>query len=218
MVNSINFLLLLSLLAFAPFCHGKKKIGGYLYPQFYDGSCPRAQEIVKSIVSKAVAKEPRMAASLLRLHFHDCFVKVIYDRNRIYSSVITLWSTNLAYVHVIEFRLMIHRHLRNIYTKFFEVAKYVPEFFITNISRKIWLTILSGVDSLWTTFFFPVAVLEYTHLIDIFYYFLSFLILLYYLYIGQVGVHEFFCRIHGSKCMTQGLILHSGLWCISVAR
>nr|KYP66921.1 Peroxidase 72 [Cajanus cajan] len=75
MVNSISFLLLLSLLAFAPFCHCNKKIAGYLYPQFYDGSCPRAQEIVKSIVSKAVAKEPRMAASLLRLHFHDCFVK-----------------------------------------------------------------------------------------------------------------------------------------------
>lgn len=83
MVKSINFLLLLSLLAFAPLCHCKKKIGGYLYPQFYDGSCPRAQEIVQSIVAKAVAKEPRMAASLLRLHFHDCFVKVsIYNRKQ----------------------------------------------------------------------------------------------------------------------------------------
>ncbi|XP_047317151.1 peroxidase 72-like [Impatiens glandulifera] len=49
--------------------------GGYLYPQFYDHSCPNALEIVKHIVAKAVAKDPRMAASLLRLHFHDCFVK-----------------------------------------------------------------------------------------------------------------------------------------------
>ncbi|XP_076916888.1 peroxidase 72-like [Bidens hawaiensis] len=46
-----------------------------LYPQYYDFSCPQANDIVKSIVSKAVAREPRMAASLLRLHFHDCFVK-----------------------------------------------------------------------------------------------------------------------------------------------
>lgn len=76
MVNSINFLLLFSLLVFAPFCHCKKKVGGYLYPQFYDDSCPKVEEIVKSIVAKAVTKEPRMAASLLRLHFHDCFVKV----------------------------------------------------------------------------------------------------------------------------------------------
>ncbi|KAL0448372.1 UNVERIFIED_CONTAM: Peroxidase 72 [Sesamum latifolium] len=36
---------------------------------------PRAQEIVRSVVAKAVAKEARMAASLVRLHFHDCFVK-----------------------------------------------------------------------------------------------------------------------------------------------
>ena len=83
MVNSINFLLLLSLLSFAPFCHCEKENEGILYPQFYDGSCPRAQEIVQSVVAKAVAKERRMAASLLRLHFHDCFVKVsIYDRKQ----------------------------------------------------------------------------------------------------------------------------------------
>ncbi|GAU26247.1 hypothetical protein TSUD_224380, partial [Trifolium subterraneum] len=62
---------------FAPFCHCEKKVGDYLYPQFYDKSCPNVEEIVKSVVAKAVAKEPRMAASLLRLHFHDCFVKKI---------------------------------------------------------------------------------------------------------------------------------------------
>ncbi|MFS8016557.1 putative peroxidase [Helianthus anomalus] len=49
--------------------------GSYLYPQFYDRSCPHAKDIVRSVVAKAVAKEARMAASLLRLHFHDCFVK-----------------------------------------------------------------------------------------------------------------------------------------------
>ena len=47
-----------------------------LFPQFYDHSCPKAKEIVQSIVAQAVAQETRMAASLVRLHFHDCFVKV----------------------------------------------------------------------------------------------------------------------------------------------
>jgi peroxidase len=49
---------------------------GGLFPQFYDHSCPRAKEIVRSVVARAVARETRMAASLVRLHFHDCFVKV----------------------------------------------------------------------------------------------------------------------------------------------
>jgi len=42
---------------------------------FYYKSCPKAQAIIKSVVEDAVRKEARMAASLLRLHFHDCFVK-----------------------------------------------------------------------------------------------------------------------------------------------
>ncbi|XP_066314392.1 peroxidase 72-like [Miscanthus floridulus] len=48
---------------------------GKLDPHFYDESCPHAQHIVASIVGKAHYQDPRMAASLLRLHFHDCFVK-----------------------------------------------------------------------------------------------------------------------------------------------
>ncbi|RLN22892.1 peroxidase 72-like [Panicum miliaceum] len=48
---------------------------GGLFPQFYDHSCPRAKDIVRSVVARAVARETRMAASLVRLHFHDCFVK-----------------------------------------------------------------------------------------------------------------------------------------------
>lgn len=72
-----SFLIVLSLFASASLCFSSQTNGGYLYPQFYDHSCPKALEIVKSVVASAVAKETRMAASLLRLHFHDCFVKVL---------------------------------------------------------------------------------------------------------------------------------------------
>lgn len=69
---------LLSLIAFAPLCFCSRT-GGYgsLYPQYYDHSCPKAKEIVKSIVAKAFYREARIAASILRLQFHDCFVQVI---------------------------------------------------------------------------------------------------------------------------------------------
>ncbi|EXB99408.1 Cationic peroxidase 1 [Morus notabilis] len=48
-----------------------------LSPNFYNESCPAALSAIKSIVDAAVAKEGRMGASLLRLHFHDCFVNTI---------------------------------------------------------------------------------------------------------------------------------------------
>ncbi|ONK61802.1 uncharacterized protein A4U43_C08F33730 [Asparagus officinalis] len=41
---------------------------------FYNASCPKALETIHAAVSAAVSKERRMGASLLRLHFHDCFV------------------------------------------------------------------------------------------------------------------------------------------------
>ncbi|GLJ14586.1 hypothetical protein SUGI_0236180 [Cryptomeria japonica] len=41
---------------------------------FYDTTCPKALSTVKAAVKAAVANEKRMGASLLRLHFHDCFV------------------------------------------------------------------------------------------------------------------------------------------------
>ncbi|CAN4080132.1 unnamed protein product [Withania somnifera] len=76
MAQSTSFFVLVALLAFAPICFSfKSNSDGDLYPQYYYKSCPKVLEIVKSVVAKAVAREARMAASLLRLHFHDCFVK-----------------------------------------------------------------------------------------------------------------------------------------------
>ncbi|XP_044511106.1 cationic peroxidase 1-like [Mangifera indica] len=42
---------------------------------YYSKTCPSALSIIKSAVNSAVASEKRMGASLLRLHFHDCFVQ-----------------------------------------------------------------------------------------------------------------------------------------------
>ena len=43
---------------------------------FYKSSCPNLLRIVRREVVKAIKSEMRTAASLLRLHFHDCFVNV----------------------------------------------------------------------------------------------------------------------------------------------
>ncbi|XP_074319185.1 peroxidase N-like [Silene latifolia] len=45
-----------------------------LAPDFYATSCPNVLQVVRQQVQIAVTNETRMAASLLRLHFHDCFV------------------------------------------------------------------------------------------------------------------------------------------------
>ncbi|KAK5775224.1 peroxidase 10-like [Gossypium arboreum] len=42
--------------------------------RFYDSTCPSLTRIVRYGVWSAIANDTRMAASLVRLHFHDCFV------------------------------------------------------------------------------------------------------------------------------------------------
>ncbi|KAG7597030.1 hem peroxidase [Arabidopsis suecica] len=45
-----------------------------LSPTFYDQSCPSALSKIRSSIRTAIARDRRMAASLIRRHFHDCFV------------------------------------------------------------------------------------------------------------------------------------------------
>ncbi|XP_062076778.1 peroxidase A2-like [Humulus lupulus] len=48
---------------------------GQLSPTFYDETCPNVTNIIQDIVADVLTNsDPRIGASLIRLHFHDCFV------------------------------------------------------------------------------------------------------------------------------------------------
>ncbi|KAJ4849394.1 hypothetical protein Tsubulata_018602 [Turnera subulata] len=49
-------------------------VSSQLTANFYSTTCPNLLQIVRREVQRAIMTEMRMAASLLRLHFHDCFV------------------------------------------------------------------------------------------------------------------------------------------------
>lgn len=66
-----------------------------LFPEFYQYSCPQADDIVMSVLRKAIARDSRIPASLLRLHFHDCFVQVLH-------LVLYLSSSSLRFIFVLR--------------------------------------------------------------------------------------------------------------------
>lgn len=66
-----------------------------LFPQFYQFSCPQVDEIVMSVLEPVIAGNPRMAASLLRLHFHDCFAQVRVLKTGIIEKLLEMLSSSV---------------------------------------------------------------------------------------------------------------------------
>lgn len=83
---------------------------------FYSTTCPKALSTIRTAVNSAVSKERRMGASLLRLHFHDCFVN---------ASSLSLFSISIIYFffffsfHPLFDILFIHMHDLDVFTAVF---------------------------------------------------------------------------------------------------
>ncbi|KAG5227571.1 peroxidase [Salix suchowensis] len=45
-----------------------------LTPTFYDQTCPNVSSIIRNVIATELATDARIGGSLIRLHFHDCFV------------------------------------------------------------------------------------------------------------------------------------------------
>lgn len=45
---------------------------------YYESKCPSLLSVVRKEMECAVLSDPRNAALILRLHFHDCFVQVVF--------------------------------------------------------------------------------------------------------------------------------------------
>ncbi|KAI3450262.1 hypothetical protein Pfo_006927 [Paulownia fortunei] len=71
--SSSSIVVIGSLLAMVALLMGSSS--AQLTTDYYKKTCPKVFGAVESVVKSAVAKEKRMGASLLRLHFHDCFVQ-----------------------------------------------------------------------------------------------------------------------------------------------
>lgn len=64
------------LLAFLLLASATTTLSASLTYDYYAKVCPSALPTIKRVIEAAVQKERRMGASILRLHFHDCFVHV----------------------------------------------------------------------------------------------------------------------------------------------
>ncbi|KAJ1420910.1 Secretory peroxidase [Sesbania bispinosa] len=67
-----------------------------LDPSFYRDTCPKVHSIVREVIRNVSKSDPRMLGSLMRLHFHDCFVQGC-DASILLNTTATIVSEQTAF-------------------------------------------------------------------------------------------------------------------------
>lgn len=52
-------------------------LGDALSLNYYDKTCPSVESIITNTVKEAFAEDKTVPAAVLRMHFHDCFIRVL---------------------------------------------------------------------------------------------------------------------------------------------
>ncbi|XP_010535901.1 PREDICTED: peroxidase E5-like [Tarenaya hassleriana] len=73
MASSSSSFTFLTLISVCVFLQGSI-VSAQLRPDFYIWTCPPVFRIIRNVIIDELRTDPRIAASILRLHFHDCFV------------------------------------------------------------------------------------------------------------------------------------------------
>lgn len=70
-----NFGYIASVFLFILLCRLLCSAKADLQMDFYSKACPKAEKIVQDYVQQHISNAPSLAATLIRMHFHDCFVR-----------------------------------------------------------------------------------------------------------------------------------------------
>jgi len=71
------FVIMLLPVALLLLAAGSSPVVAQLELGYYSKTCPNVEAIVRTEMEKIISAAPSLAGPLLRLHFHDCFVRVI---------------------------------------------------------------------------------------------------------------------------------------------
>jgi len=95
-------------------------VSAQLSTDFYSTTCADVLTTIKAQIDSAVGNEPRMGASILRLHFHDCFVQAsllsllnssifsIFSPSKLHLLYMNCKSTQACFYHLFFVKILSH--------------------------------------------------------------------------------------------------------------